>query len=91
MAKENASKTWQDIVGPEEPAKASETAPTRFVHNTYDRFIIVSFNYCSIRAIYGKDLVHNAVDVSSDAAQVKNNMDLIFGDLDREEHGKKIE
>jgi hypothetical protein len=41
--------------------------------------------------MYGKDLVHNAVDVSSDVHQVKNDIHLIFGDLDQEEHGKKIE
>ncbi len=45
----------------------------------------------SLRAIYGKDLVHNAIDVSTDVQQAKNDIDLIFGDLDRDEHGKKTD
>jgi len=40
--------------------------------------------------MYGKDLVHNAIDVSTDVQQAKNDIHLIFGDLDREEQGKKI-
>lgn len=44
--------------------------------------------YFSLRALYGKDLVHNAVDVSIDVEQAKQDIQLIFGDLDREE-GKK--
>ncbi len=40
--------------------------------------------------MYGKDLVHNAIDVSTDTQQVQHDIHLIFGDLDREEHGKKI-
>ncbi len=36
LVKENASQSWQDIVGPDDPAKASETAPARFVNNTLD-------------------------------------------------------
>ncbi len=47
------------------------------------------FSRISLRAIYGKDLVHNAIDVSTDVQQVKNDIHLIFGDLDREEQGKK--
>jgi len=68
LAKEHASKNWQEIVGPEDPAKASETTPN------------------SLRAIYGQDHVHNAIDVTTDAHQVKNDIHLIFGDLDQEEH-----
>jgi len=34
LVKENAGKSWQEIVGPEEPAKASEISPTRFVNKT---------------------------------------------------------
>ncbi len=30
LVKEDAGKSWQALVGPEEPAKASEVAPTRF-------------------------------------------------------------
>lgn len=29
LVKEDANKSWYEIVGPEEPAKASETAPHR--------------------------------------------------------------
>ncbi|CAF1461912.1 unnamed protein product, partial [Adineta steineri] len=59
LVKEHASKSWQDVVGPEEPAKASETAPH------------------SLRAMYGKDLVHNAIDVSPDVQHAKNDIHLI--------------
>lgn len=31
LVKEDASKSWQELVGPEDPATASETAPTRYV------------------------------------------------------------
>ena len=31
LVKENAGKSWQELVGPEDPATASETAPTRYV------------------------------------------------------------
>ncbi|CAF3832047.1 unnamed protein product [Rotaria sordida] len=67
LVKENASQSWQQLVGPDDPAKAVESAPT------------------SLRALYGKDLVHNAIDVSMDVEQAKNDIHLIFGDLDREE------
>ncbi|CAF0958608.1 unnamed protein product [Rotaria sordida] len=67
LVKENASQSWQQLVGPDDPAKAVESAPT------------------SLRALYGKDLVHNAIDVSMDVEQAKNDVHLIFGDLDREE------
>ncbi|UJR31186.1 hypothetical protein I4U23_018693 [Adineta vaga] len=67
LAKEDAGKSWQAVVGPEEPAKASESAPT------------------SLRALYGKDLIHNAIEVSSDIQQVKNDIQMIFGDLDQDE------
>ncbi|CAF1064773.1 unnamed protein product [Rotaria sp. Silwood1] len=66
LAKENASQDWQQLVGPEDPAKATESAPT------------------SLRALYGKDLVHNAIDVSTNVEQAKHDIQLIFGDLDRE-------
>ncbi|CAF1180180.1 unnamed protein product [Adineta ricciae] len=68
LVKEDASKSWHEVVGPEEPAKASETAPT------------------SLRAMYGKDLVHNAVDISPNVQQAKDDIHMIFGDLDKEEH-----
>lgn len=29
LVKENAGKSWQELVGPEDPATASDTAPTR--------------------------------------------------------------
>ncbi len=34
LVKEDASTSWQELVGPEDPAHASETAPTRFVNQT---------------------------------------------------------
>ncbi|CAF2556903.1 unnamed protein product [Rotaria sp. Silwood2] len=71
LAKENAGQKWQELVGPDDPAKATESAPN------------------SLRALYGKDLVHNAVTVSIDVEQAKHDIQLIFGDLDREE-GKNI-
>lgn len=37
LVKEDAGKSWQEIVGPEDPAVASESAPTRFVHTLIDR------------------------------------------------------
>ncbi|CAF3852842.1 unnamed protein product [Rotaria sp. Silwood2] len=67
LAKENAGQKWQELVGPDDPAKATESAPN------------------SLRALYGKDLVHNAVTVSIDVEQAKHDIQLIFGDLDREE------
>ncbi|CAF3343186.1 unnamed protein product [Rotaria socialis] len=67
LAKENASQSLSQILGPEDPAKAKESAPN------------------SLRALYGKDLVHNAIDVSSDAEQGKQDIHLIFGDLERDE------
>ena len=39
--------------------------------------------------MYGKDLIHNAIEVSTDVQQAQNDIHLIFGDLDRDEHGKK--
>ena len=36
----------------------------------------------SLRALYGKDLVHNAIEVSSDAAKAKDDIHIVFGDLD---------
>lgn len=47
----------------------------------------LSFVSLSLRAVYGKDLIHNAVDVSHDVQQAKNDVQLIFGDLDRDEAG----
>lgn len=47
------------------------------------------FDDDSLRAMYGKDLVHNAIDVSPSVQQAKDDIHLIFGDLDKEEHGKK--
>ena len=70
LVKENAQQGWQELVGPDDPANASETAPT------------------SLRATYGKDLIHNAVDVTNDTQQVQNDIHLIFGDLDKDERGK---
>ncbi|CAF2054815.1 unnamed protein product [Rotaria magnacalcarata] len=67
LAKENASQSLSQIIGPEDPAKATESAPN------------------SLRALYGKDLVHNAIDVSSGAEQGKQDIHLIFGDLERDE------
>ncbi|CAF4273508.1 unnamed protein product [Rotaria socialis] len=67
LAKENASQSLSQILGPEDPTKAKESAPN------------------SLRALYGKDLVHNAIDVSSDAEQGKQDIHLIFGDLERDE------
>ncbi|CAF2040801.1 unnamed protein product, partial [Rotaria magnacalcarata] len=64
LAKENASQSLSQIIGPEDPAKATESAPN------------------SLRALYGKDLVHNAIDVSSGAEQGKQDIHLIFGDLE---------
>ena len=37
--------------------------------------------------MYGKDLVHNAIDVSPSVQQAKDDIHMIFGDLDKEEHG----
>jgi len=34
LVKEHASTSWQELVGPEDPAKASETAPNRFVNKS---------------------------------------------------------
>jgi hypothetical protein len=48
-----------------------------------------SIFHISLRAIYGKDLVHNAIDVSPDVQQAKNDINLLFGDLDRDEQGEK--
>ncbi len=42
----------------------------------------------SLRALYGQDLVHNAVDGSSDIQQAKTDINLIFGDLDRDAQGE---
>jgi len=36
LVKSNANQSWQELVGPEDPAKASETAPTRFVNKPID-------------------------------------------------------
>jgi hypothetical protein len=41
--------------------------------------------------MYGKDLVHNAVDISTDVANAKNDIHSIFGDLDKDEQGEKID
>jgi hypothetical protein len=38
--------------------------------------------------MYGKDLVHNAIDVSTDVEKAKTDIHLIFGDLDHEERGE---
>ena len=42
----------------------------------------------SLRALYGKDLIHNAIDVSTDVEKAKSDIHLFFGDLDREERGE---
>jgi len=47
LVKENASKSWQELVGPEEPAKASETAPTRFVKKSILFLIILFFFFAN--------------------------------------------
>lgn len=43
LVKEDAGKSWQDIVGPEDPAVASETAPTRYIHIRVDCGLQVFF------------------------------------------------
>ncbi|CAF1540685.1 unnamed protein product, partial [Adineta steineri] len=48
--------------------------------------IIQNVLLISLRAMYGKDLVHNAIDVSPDVQHAKNDIHLIFGDLDKDEH-----
>ena len=58
-----------------------------FVQQYYHHIVLF---YISLRAIYGKDLVHNAIDVSPDVQQAKNDINLLFGDLDRDEQGEKI-
>lgn len=56
---------------------------------TYFSLLKKTIFFFSLRAIYGKDLVHNAIEVSSTVEQAQNDIHLIFGDLDREEQGKK--
>ena len=70
LVKENATQGLQELLGPDDPASASESAPTSF------------------RALYGKDLVHNAIDVITDTEQVKNDIELIFGGVDKDEQSK---
>ena len=50
-------------------------------------YIYSRFDDGSLRAMYGKDLVHNAIDVSPSVQQAKDDIHMIFGDLDKEEHG----
>jgi predicted deacetylase len=39
--------------------------------------------------MYGKDLIHNAIDVSPTVEKAQNDIHLIFGDIDQEEQGEK--
>ena len=38
--------------------------------------------------MYGKDRVHNAIDVSTDVTKAKKDIHLVFGDFEKEEHGE---
>ena len=57
--------------------------------NSFGNFSFFSNRFCfSLRALYGKDLIHNAIEVSPDAAKAKDDIHLLFGDLDQVEQGE---